>query len=75
MGNHEFCEECSESNFHYGRPCDPDRKAKYQARLQRDRQADAAAIEVVKRLKKLGYQAEIHLSSGDVLIKKHSLVK
>jgi hypothetical protein len=28
MGNHEFCTECHESDFHYGRPCDPAKRAK-----------------------------------------------
>ena len=23
MGNHEWCTDCHEKNFHYGRPCDP----------------------------------------------------
>ena len=23
MGNHEFCEDCGESDFHLTRPCDP----------------------------------------------------
>lgn len=32
MGNHEFCTECGESDFHHGRPCDPVKKATYQAR-------------------------------------------
>ena len=27
MGNHEFCEECHENDFHHGRPCDPVRVA------------------------------------------------
>ena len=26
MGNHEFCTECGESDFHYGTPCDEDKK-------------------------------------------------
>jgi hypothetical protein len=31
VGNHEFCVECGESDFHRGEPCDPAVKAAYQA--------------------------------------------
>ena len=27
MGNHEYCVDCGESDFHYGRDCDPKKKA------------------------------------------------
>lgn len=77
MGNHEFCEECGASSFHYGQPCDPKRKTKYQKEQQeiRDREilARKAAKNLVKKLKDLGYEAELdHL--GDVYISKFSLL-
>jgi len=28
MGNHEYCMECGESDFHRGRPCDPKKLVK-----------------------------------------------
>lgn len=28
MGNHEYCEDCGESDFHHHRPCDPVKLAK-----------------------------------------------
>lgn len=31
MGNHEYCVDCGESNFHYNRPCDPYKLAAMQA--------------------------------------------
>jgi len=34
MGNHEFCEQCGESTFHRGRPCDPEKVRKRQAERQ-----------------------------------------
>jgi hypothetical protein len=34
MGNHEFCEDCHENNFHRGRECDPVKKAKVDAEKQ-----------------------------------------
>jgi hypothetical protein len=30
MGNHEFCTECGESDFHYGVSCNPEKRQKYQ---------------------------------------------
>jgi hypothetical protein len=32
MGNHEYCTGCGESDFHLGQPCDPVKKAAFQAR-------------------------------------------
>jgi len=31
MGNHEFCEDCHANDFHNGRPCNPEAKAKVDA--------------------------------------------
>lgn len=28
MGNHEFCTLCHENDFHYGKPCNPTKRAK-----------------------------------------------
>jgi hypothetical protein len=36
LGNHEYCCDCEESDFHHGRPCDP---AKVGARVERERVA------------------------------------
>ena len=35
MGNHEYCAECGENDFHFGEPCDPEAKAKFQRELRR----------------------------------------
>lgn len=75
MGNHEFCGECGASDFHYNRPCDPATKAKYQARQRkierRVQQAEAAARNAAKKLRALGYEAEID-QYGDITIDKWS---
>ncbi len=54
MGNHEYCDECGASSFHYGEPCDPERKASHQAGYVKAKryieQLDAGAIQLVKSL-------------------------
>ncbi|MES2213684.1 MAG: hypothetical protein V4473_02490 [Patescibacteria group bacterium] len=78
MGNHEYCEECGESNFHYNRPCDPERKAKYQREIEQKKEREVrgkqAAVSALKKLKKLGYEGEID-QHGDIRISKYSLIK
>ena len=34
MGNHEFCTECGESDFHWGRPCNEKKRKEQQDRRQ-----------------------------------------
>ena len=78
MGNHEFCTECGESNFHHHRPCDPERKMRYEEEKRkiknRKERADQAVIKIVKKLKELGYEAEID-EYGHIIIDKWSLIK
>jgi hypothetical protein len=37
MGNHEFCAQCEENDFHYGEPCDPKRVAAVQKKEQEEK--------------------------------------
>jgi hypothetical protein len=50
MGNHEFCELCEESNFHYGRPCDPVKVAQVQANAKAYEQRKQAGIRRLRLL-------------------------
>lgn len=55
MGNHEYCENCVENNFHYGRPCDPKKvatinKLKAAKKSEEDKRV-AIQIEVVYKIK------------------------
>lgn len=34
MGNHEYCTECGENDYHSGEPCDPKKKAVHQKEIQ-----------------------------------------
>lgn len=44
MGNHEYCVECGENDYHYGQPCDPKKVAKMK-REQADREHKQKARE------------------------------
>ena len=37
MGNHEFCTECGESDFHFGRSCNEKKRKEYQARKKAEK--------------------------------------
>ena len=56
MGNHEYCSNCGESDFHRGQPCDP---AKVAARQETGRLAQAKHEEQVSRAKRLLHDAQI----------------
>jgi len=63
MGNHEFCTGCHESDFHYGRECDPVKKAKVDAE-KAERVAQKAKVrvkleEIREKLRKEGIKAVI----------------
>jgi hypothetical protein len=44
MGNHEFCPQCEQSDFHFGRPCDP----KDLAEVAKRKQPDPALVEAAR---------------------------
>lgn len=48
MGNHEYCEDCGESNFHLNRPCDP---AKVAARKKQSARAEKTKQGCINRMK------------------------
>lgn len=77
MGNHEYCEECGASDFHYGRPCNPIRKATHQSEKaaikNREKRAEAAAISTAQTLRNLGFEVEID-GIGNIKIDKYSLL-
>ncbi len=42
MGNHEFCTECGENNFHNNRPCNPETKRLYEESCKPKKQMTAS---------------------------------
>ena len=49
MGNHEFCPDCHENDFHLHRPCDPVKVARInaeKAEAERIRQEGVSLMEV-----------------------------
>jgi hypothetical protein len=50
MGNHEYCGNCGESDFHYGRPCDPARVAIREARDKERKLKTERCLEKAKEL-------------------------
>ena len=50
MGNHEYCDGCGESDFHYHRNCDP---VKVAARLKAEADSKARTKAEVDRMKKV----------------------
>lgn len=60
MGNHEYCGECGESDFHWGRSCDPKKLAKKQQERAKqkayERELTIAARALQKDLEKLGHR-------------------
>jgi len=54
MGNHEFCEECGESSFHSGRPCNPEKKAAVdKANRKREQKEQAYRVKLEALLQRL----------------------
>lgn len=76
MGNHEYCSECGESDFHYNQPCDPETKRKHKLNEniteEKYQKALTKALEICEQLVRMGYAAKIN-SLGDVVISKWSL--
>jgi len=75
MGNHEYCVDCGESDFHYGRPCDPDKLAaeKERNRLneERSQRLDEKAKRIVDALVAKGLPAEINHYRNVEIVKWH----
>lgn len=60
MGNHEYCTECGASDFHDGRPCNPDRLAKNKVQKELDDARHASLVSVMRSsLDKAGIPYEI----------------
>lgn len=49
MGNHEYCVDCGENDFHYGRPCNPEKVAVVQAEKQKRQKKSEAIAKVLCR--------------------------
>ena len=55
MGNHEFCEDCGESDFHLHRPCDPKKVAARKAEAKKQGEEQQQCIGKMKlELEKAG---------------------
>lgn len=68
MGNHEYCTECGEDDFHYGYPCDPIKKAAQQGRKRKIELERNKRIRKLKAdtptLKKMGYEITVNEEYG-----------
>ena len=68
MGNHEYCEECGESDFHLGRKCYPKKVAKVKAReaeVEMRLQACITKLKAdMKTITSMGYSMEINTEYG-----------
>lgn len=76
MGNHEFCVDCEESDFHLGRPCDPVkfaavRRKSDEARIRLDKHT-AKAKRLIKWLGKKGIKAALD-QQNNIYISKWDL--
>lgn len=70
MGNHEYCDECGEDDFHYGLPCNPEKKAQQDARNQeienrRQWRVDKIRSDIEKFVM-MGYTTDIDETHGYV---------
>jgi hypothetical protein len=79
MGNHEWCEECQSSSFHYGKPCDPVKVARVKAardeHARLEARANEAAVKLVESLRGLGLEAQFDSwNPQHVTISKWTLV-
>lgn len=55
MGNHEYCVNCGESDFHYGRKCNPKLVAQRIAKEKQEFEDHEARVDfVVEKLKHAG---------------------
>lgn len=76
MGNHEFCVDCHENDFHIGRPCDPEKVAKVQAEKREREDSMRAKREASSQLIAMGVEGTIDeygnlvvRNPGDLLIR------
>ena len=62
MGNHEYCPDCGESDFHYERPCNPIKKALMN---RKKREAESAKQEQMEYLKNVVIPelAKLHITA------------
>lgn len=60
MGNHEWCPNCEESDFHYGSDCDPNKVATRIAREKKQEAKKRMAVSYMKAaLDKAGIKFEL----------------
>jgi hypothetical protein len=76
MGNHEYCVDCGENDFHHGSPCNPESYRKHQEYKQqieeRDKKIGALADKLMEILR--GHGLDAYLDRYDnVVISKWSL--
>lgn len=68
MGNHEYCVDCGESDYHHGSPCNPAKKAAMQVRndeIERRRQRRVSKIKKDKLvLESMGYSLVVDEING-----------
>ncbi len=48
MGNHEYCEDCGENDFHLGRPCNPEKVKAKEAEAKKLKQEKEKRYAVIK---------------------------
>jgi hypothetical protein len=76
MGNHEYCDECGASDFHFGRECNPERKAKHQKEREeirkRNENYDRLTESTIKELRNLGFKAKKN-QYGNIEIARYDL--
>jgi len=78
MGNHEWCEHCETSDFHYGYPCDPERLRVIKERKDAYKiQADKAKIELAKLTRSLEKKKIkcTHNEHGDLVIEWYQFMR
>jgi hypothetical protein len=44
MGNHEYCADCEENSYHYGLPCNPEKKASVDRKREKERIEHTKAV-------------------------------
>ena len=60
MGNHEYCVDCGESDFHWGKPCNPEKVAARQAIERRDAERKKLGVgKMIDILDKLKVQYQV----------------
>lgn len=78
MGNHEYCQDCGLSSFHYGEPCPPKAYRKHQAEKKaierRNKQASEAAEKLAEDIRKT-YNVNVEIHDFGLKIWKYQFVK